>query len=68
VFSEALSDPDYRTALITSIKHGTISDKVLIRLLEYWAGAPAKQHQHTGTVSLAAIIAGTAVDDAEDDE
>lgn len=68
VFTAALNDPGYELRLTQSIVNGTLSDKVLVKLLEYWAGAPTKQVDVSHTHSLAAIIAGTAVDDDDQDD
>jgi hypothetical protein len=68
VFTEAIGDPVFRQALLIRIKTLDLDAKVLLRLLEYWAGAPQKQHTHQHQHSLASIIAGTAVDTPDDDE
>ena len=66
VFDKALADEAFEAALVARIIRFDLDTKLLIRLLEYHVGAPAKQVDHTHKHSLASIIAGTAVDD--DDE
>lgn len=68
VFAQAFADPAFEAELLTRIKSFTLSDKVLLRLLEYWAGAPQKSVAHTHEVSLAKLIAGVAAAELEDDE
>ena len=74
VFARAWADPRYEDTLVNQIVTFTISESLLRTLLAYYAGTPTKQvdHNHQGTVSLAALIAGTAVDadgdDTESDE
>ena len=68
VFSEALANADFRALLLTRITTLALDEKVLLRLLEYWAGAPTKPHAHTHQHSLASIIAGTAADTDDDDD
>lgn len=66
VFTKAF-DEGYELELALRIKTFQIDSKLLCKLLEYWAGAPTKQHNVTGTVSLAQLIAGTAPDTEEDE-
>jgi hypothetical protein len=66
VFDDALADDAFRADLLHRIKSFDLDSKVLLRLIEYWAGAPTKQHNHQHAVSLASLIAGTARED--DDE
>lgn len=66
VFTKAF-DEAYEVELAQRIRTFTIDSKLLVRLLEYWAGAPTKQHTVTGTVSLAQLIAGTAPDTEDED-
>lgn len=69
VFTEALSRPEFRTRLVEAIVRLELDPKVLQLLLAYWAGAPPKEHKHSGTVhhALERIIAGT-VDDEPSEE
>lgn len=67
IFSDAIADPEFRERLLMRIKTFELDPSLLRLLLAYWAGVPTKSVEHTGTVSLAAIIAGTAQDDGEDD-
>jgi hypothetical protein len=66
VFDDALADDAFREGLLGRIKSFDLDSKVFLRLLEYWAGAPTKQHNHQYAVSLASLIAGTAADDADE--
>jgi hypothetical protein len=68
VFAEAFANPAFRVELILQITTLKIDTKLLVRLLEYWAGAPPKEHKHTGKFTLAQLIAGTAVEDENEDE
>jgi hypothetical protein len=68
VFTKALADPVMETRLVAGIVNGSISDKVFLKLAEYWAGSPVKQVAHTHQHSLASIIAGTATDTDDEDD
>jgi hypothetical protein len=69
VFTEALECPEFRTRLVAAITNLELDPKVLALLLAYWAGAPPKEHKHSGTVGLALerLVAGD-VDGAEEDD
>jgi len=62
-----IRDPVYRKNLIARAKAGVLPPAVEVMLFHYFAGAPPKEHTHTGRVALEAIIAGTAVDDDAED-
>ena len=69
VFSKALSDPQFEERLVRSIVEMTIDTKLLGLLLAYYIGRPAQavDHTHSGTVTLAQIIAGRVPRDTEGD-
>ena len=60
VFDQAFATPGFKARLIVSISDGTMDTKLLLGLLAYYAGRPAQaiDHTHSGTVTLAQIIAG----------
>jgi len=72
VFDKAFADPAFEQRLQQQVIDGTIDTKLLLGLLAYYAGRPAQaiDHTHTGTVTLAQIIAGQVppTDDESDDE
>ena len=71
IFEEAFENPDYRQRLLNQVVAGTIDPKLLQTMLAYYAGRPAQaiDHTHSGTVTLARLIAGPLPsDDSEDDE
>jgi hypothetical protein len=70
VFTRAFADPNYEEQLVAQIVNFSISESLLRTLLAYWAGQPTKQVElkHEGSISLAALIAGSAVVDDDEDE
>lgn len=66
VFTEAFESELFRAKLLLQIVTLKIDTKLLVRLLEYWAGAPAKHVDVKGKVTLEQIVAGLAVDDDDD--
>jgi hypothetical protein len=68
VFTQAMEDPGFRAELLLQITTLKIDTKVLLRLLEYWIGAPPKPKlQVKHEVDLAKLIAGV-VDEARGDD
>lgn len=69
VFGELFKDPAFKTDLVIRLRNFELDPRTFQTLLAYAYGSPARQveHKHSGTVSLARIIAG-AVDDEHDDE
>jgi hypothetical protein len=69
VFDKTFADPEFEAQLLIRIKTFELDPSLLRLLLAYHAGVPTKPVEHRGTVSLAAIIAGTATEaELEDDE
>ena len=68
VFDEAFGTPAFRAKLLEQILTLTMSDKLLVRLLEYTFGAPPKEHTHHIGDNLAALIAGVPPTDEEDED
>jgi hypothetical protein len=67
VFGEALARQELKKRLIEEIVTLKIDTKLLALLLAYYAGRPAVAVDHTGTVSLAKLIAGD-LDGTEDED
>lgn len=71
VFQEAFADPGFRVELVGHLKTFRLDPGLLKAFLAYAYGSPARQvdHTHSGTVSLARIIAGdVAIADGEADD
>jgi hypothetical protein len=69
LFDEVFANDAFRAQLLVKIQ--LLEDvKLLTLLLQYWAGAPAKQvdHKHTGKLTLEQLVAGVALDDDDDGE
>jgi hypothetical protein len=68
VFEAAFTNEGFKAELLVQITTLTIDGRLLQLLLQYWAGFPAKQidHTHTGKLTLEQLVAGVAVDDDAD--
>ena len=69
VFKAAMAPGSgFREELILQIATLKIDGRLLARLLEYWAGAPTKQVEVTGKLTLEQLIAGVVPDAVVDGE
>jgi hypothetical protein len=67
VFEKVFTDPEFERKLITEIVEFRLEPQLLKVLLAYYAGAPAKQveHSHKGRLTLEQIVTGNVPDDDE---
>lgn len=68
VFDHAFNDPGFEAELKLQIASLQIDPKLFLRLLEYYAGAPAKQVELGGKLTLEQIVSGHGVEDDVDDD
>jgi hypothetical protein len=68
VFEQAFANPAFEVELVLQITTLKIDPKLLQLLLAYYAGAPPKTIEHKGKFTLEQIVAGTAVDESEDED
>jgi hypothetical protein len=64
-FADGLvSRPKYLAWLTRQFDAGSVSDKLQILMWHYAKGQPTKKVEHSGTVTLEEIVAGTRREDA----